>query len=121
MLFLVSIIVTLGMVKEGLSDRQRVKADKSTNYSKNRRIVKIAPVPKEQDPLAEARRKGSLRVKGIDANGETCMYSYHSEEVKCEDLLVGDLIVLKDNMKVPADCILIKCPASNGECQIQTG
>ena len=57
----------------------------------------------------------------MDANGETCMYAYHSEEVKCEDLLVGDLIVLKDNMKVPADCILIKCPASNGECQIQTG
>ena len=57
----------------------------------------------------------------MDAKGETCMYAYHSEEIKCEDLLVGDLIVLKDNMKVPADCILIKCPASNGECQIQTG
>ena len=46
---------------------------------------------------------------------------YHSEEVFCQDIKVGDLLILKDNMIVPADCIVIKVPSNNGECQIQTG
>ena len=31
------------------------------------------------------------------------------------------MLILKDNMIVPADCILIKAPSSTGECQVQTG
>jgi len=47
---------------------------------------------------------------------------YHFEEVKCQDIKVGDLLILKDNLIVPADCVLIKAPSNNsGECQIQTG
>lgn len=46
---------------------------------------------------------------------------YHYEEVKCQDIKVGDLLVLKDNLIVPADCVLIKTPSNSGECQIQTG
>ena len=57
----------------------------------------------------------------MDANKETCTYKYHSEEVFCQDIKVGDLLILKDNMIVPADCVVIKVPSNNGECQIQTG
>lgn len=46
---------------------------------------------------------------------------YHSEEIKCQDIKVGDLLILKDNMIVPADCVLIKAPSNYGECQVQTG
>ena len=42
---------------------------------------------------------------------------YHSEEVFCQEIKVGDLLILKDNMIVPADCIVIKVPSNNGECQ----
>lgn len=49
----------------------------------NRRIVKVAPVARDLDPLAEARCKNSIQVKGTDLNGEAQIYAYHSEEVKC--------------------------------------
>lgn len=47
---------------------------------------------------------------------------YQAEEVKSMDINVGDLLILNDNMIVPADCVLIKAPSNaGGECQIQTG
>jgi len=60
-------IVVLGMVKEGLSDAKRSQSDRKTNGSIHRRIVKVSPEAKDLDPLAEARRKDKLRLKGTNS------------------------------------------------------
>lgn len=83
MMLLVGSIVVLGMFKEGLSDHKRAKSDKRTNESMNRRVIKVVPQVKDLDPLAELSHQHSIQVKGTDSNGETQIYDYHFEEVKC--------------------------------------
>ena len=109
------------MLKEWLSDHKRSVADKEVNEKLNRRVVSVNVAKKSMDALSEARRQGSLKANGVNAKNETESYNYHSEEIKCQDIKVGDLLILKDNMIVPADCILIKTPSNYGECQVQTG
>ena len=115
-MLLVLAILTVGMIKEWISDHKRSVADKETNMKLHRRVVRVATVVKNEDPLSEARRRGSLKIKVSDENNEIQTFMYHSEEVKCMDIKVGDLLVLKDNMIVPADCVLVKAPCNNGEC-----
>ena len=119
---LVLSILTVGILKEWMSDHKRSVADNQVNKGLNRRVVRVTTAKKSEDALSEARRQGSLKTKGMDANRETVTFNYHSEEVFCQDIKVGDLLILKDNMVLPADCVLIKVPSGDsGECQIQTG
>ena len=71
---LVLSIVTLGILKEWLSDHKRSVADKLVNQGLNRRVVRVATAKKSEDALSEARRQGSLKCKGIDGNKETSTY-----------------------------------------------
>ena len=44
-----------------------------------------------------------------------------AESVCCQDIKVGDLIVLHSDTIVPADCLLLAAPSTGGECFVQTG
>ena len=80
---LVSVIVSLGIWKEWLSDHKRSKSDKLTNEFPHRRIVKVALSNKNEDALSQARRTNSLKTEGKYKNNETQQFSYFSEEIKC--------------------------------------
>ena len=48
--------------------------------------------------------------------------NFKSEDVESQFIKVGDLLILRDNMIVPADCILIKTLSNEkGQCSIRTG
>ena len=95
---MILIILFLGILKEGLSDYKRTKMDKLVNGVEHQRVVKVVNLNKSETPS----------------------YSYETETIHCQDIQVGDLIILKDNMVVPADCLLIKAPTTGGECAVAT-
>ena len=112
-LFLIIMITSLGMLKEFLSDYKRKKADREVNEQQFNIVVDVEVEQMEEDPLKLVRKK-SLSVKGADSKN----YGYYSAEVLCQDIKVGDLLLLKDDIILPADCIVLRTFSGSGECQI---
>ena len=40
------------------------------------------------------------------------------QQVLCQNVEVGDLLVLRDTMIVPADCLVLRVPSSSDHCEI---
>ena len=66
-MLLVLIILIIGILKEWLSDHKRSVADRQVNEKINRRVVSVTEAKKDTDALSEARRRGSLKTQGINA------------------------------------------------------
>lgn len=115
-LFLLIVIFALGMVKEFLSDYKRKVSDNETNHTRHSCVVGVQVHSKSADVIKEVRRRSLV----VQASNKVD-YNYFSKEVMCQDIKVGDLLILKDNMIVPADCVVIKTFSGSGECQVQTG
>ena len=116
-MLLVVAIVTLGMVKEFLSDYKRVRADKQTNNAEHKYLASVRQFSDKESALNSARRHKGIIVNDLQNPGQ--QFSYYTGDVLCQDIKVGDLLVLNDGMIVPADCILIKTLSDDTcECQV---
>ena len=79
-------VILLGMLKEFYADYMRWRADQKENS-----------------------RLYTVIVKG---EGD----DYDEEEVRCDELKVGDVIKLKDGEVAPADLFILTTKDSRGEC-----
>lgn len=79
-----SAIIFIGVLKEGLSDWSRHKSDKRTNETPVRKI-------------------GTLE-KGPNHHVNICL----------RDVKVGDILVLKDKEQIPADCVVLQVTNETG-------
>lgn len=72
-----SAIIFIGVLKEGLSDWSRHKSDKRTNETPVRKIGTLEEGPN------------------------------HKVNICLRDVKVGDILVLKDKEQIPADCVVL--------------
>jgi len=91
-LALISGIIALGMIKELLSDYKRHAADKQTNETRHRRVVGVDQSAETKDVIKEVRKR-FITFKSKDG----ARHNYYSNEVLCQDVKVGDLLVLQDD------------------------
>lgn len=86
------IILTIGILKEGLTDYSRHQQDKRTN---NTPTIKIGGVSNDQDEFVSTR---------------------------LADIKVGDVLFLKDKSQIPADCVVLRTKNDTGSAEgfIQT-
>lgn len=83
-------VIALSMLREGLEDYARHKSDRLMNSSQSSII----------DPAGPSHQRVILK--------------------QWASIQVGDLIVLKENEPIPADCLLLGSNLPTGMCYIQT-
>jgi magnesium-transporting ATPase (P-type) len=97
-----TILVLLGVLKEGLADYKRYKIDKETNSAPAMRLTgrlasKGSSINKSADKSTGINQVHAEPIGGI----------YEVEGCRTEDLIVGDIIRVDDDQAVPADCFLL--------------
>jgi phospholipid-translocating ATPase len=112
-----TILVLLGILKEGLADYKRHKIDKQTNAQPAMRLTGRRNGAGE----ASSPTKSPTKKNKIIAEEEINVTLYEVEKCKTEDLLVGDIIRVDDDQPVPADCFLLASEKSNNKEICQDG
>ena len=77
-LFLLTVIFTIGMLKEFLSDHKRKKADQQVNLTKYAAFVSLGQIDRETCPIQRVRQR-SFSAKGHDGQEK----EYFSNETFC--------------------------------------
>lgn len=93
-----SFIIMLGVVKELIGECKRYKEDK---------IVNATPVKR-------------LSLKGSKAYGENGANEPQFEDTTLAEVVVGDIIRVKDGEALPTDCVLIQVEDDKPECFVKT-
>lgn len=88
----------LGVVKELIGECKRYKEDK---------IVNATPVKR-------------LSLKGSKAYGENGANDPQFEDTTLAEVVVGDIIRVKDGEALPTDCVLIQVEDDKPECFVKT-
>ena len=86
-----SVIIGLGVVREGWADLKRHQQDKRIN---NTPASKIEPISSATDF-----DKSNLQFR---IQKKWCL-----KQIKTMDIQVGDIIMVRDDETVPADCVLL--------------
>ena len=136
-----SAMVSLGMMKEFIADYKRYKMDKTANGMPTRVLNGLLNKATEDSrqrrsesrEQAKRLRQGSAESPGgvnitIDKGSLDLgdHYRLDCEEVRTDELRVGDIIKVMDDEVVPADCFLLASGVSaededaNGQCFIAT-
>ena len=126
-----TILILLGVLKEGLADYKRYKIDKITNALPVNRITGRLTAELESNhtpnhgevsgrsgidfsspsPLATIKNSNNKVGVAIIEKDEfvdpRMYYHYVTEMCRTEDLVVGDIIRVDDDHPVPADCLLL--------------
>ena len=108
-----SAMISLGMAKEFLADYKRYKMDKTSNALPTRRLNgELRKATKDNRFIKQS--SSSIKVSHESINislDKTVNLSDHyrlaCDEVRTDELMVGDIIKVMDDEIVPADCFLL--------------
>ena len=116
------IVLGISMAQEGLADLRRHRADREVNNSKATIVRRSGPVapggegrilgwstPSERGGDAAAAAPAAAERKGGDC--------FH---VAWKDMLVGDLVLVRNMEQLPADLILLASSSEGGSAYIET-
>lgn len=110
-------MVSLGMIKEFIADYKRYRMDKTANAMPTRvlngKVNRATEDSRQRKREADLGKKRSLNDvnsvnisldKGLEGSDH---YRLDYDEVRTEELKVGDIIKVMDDEVVPADCFLL--------------
>ena len=107
-----SAMISLGMAKEFLADYKRYKMDKTSNGLPTRRLN--GGLSKATKDNRFIKQNSSFKNESQSINislDKTVNLSDHyrlaCDEVRTDELMVGDIIKVMDDEIVPADCFLL--------------
>ena len=143
-----SILIFLGVLKEGLADYKRYKIDKTTNAAPVHRLTGRTIPSKTNKFLNRSRtdinftreaskdagmftgssglKQSSNKVASlVEEESLKGVVEYEVEVCRTEQLMVGDIIRVDDDCAVPADCFLLaseknRMITEDGSCFIST-
>lgn len=109
------IIIGMGMLKEGLADLKRYQQDRRVN---NTPVKKVC--------LTESNFLTQDLTKSPDVSVNSAEKDlWKLEKINTMDIKVGDIICVKDDETVPADCVLLSTDPRRaeqlGQCFVSTG
>ena len=124
-------MISLGMVKEFMADYKRYKMDKTANGMPTRRLNgELSKATKDNRNIrnSDSRKNesGSINISLDKTMNLSDHYRLSCDEVRTDELMVGDIIKVMDDEIVPADCFLLTSgvgaedPDACGQCFIAT-
>ena len=108
-------VIGVGMFKELLDKQAREKFDEKTNNSIYWKVFHIDTIPRMGFDIDNEDMWGTLTSDFTDDEA----YYLGTNDVRSGDIQVGDLLWLKDDEVIPADCVILKIQNPKLECQIQ--
>jgi P-type E1-E2 ATPase len=101
-------MMLVGMCKEFAVEYKRFKDDSRVNAMQTSRMDPIAQIVK-QNTKSSALTATTPATKAI-AKGVSSF-----QQVPVSDIKVGDIVELKDDEQIPADCVILACDNKKGE------
>lgn len=111
-----SMIVLMGVLKEGFLEVEKWLSDKQVNATPYRKLVRSTDKAASPVNSNESGRADGVRFDFMEARN----FEYAFETVAFKDIKVGDILEIRDGETFPADCILLKTAQANGQVFVQT-
>ncbi|KAJ3057764.1 hypothetical protein HK102_010885, partial [Quaeritorhiza haematococci] len=121
-----SIFVTLSMAREAWDDYARHRQDTTENRTGTRRLkILSAPSDSTSDTPTHPSSRRTSRLGTFHRRSHADVHKAGSvelawDEVRWQDLHVGDIVRVHEQEFIPADLIVLSSPNPNGVCFIET-
>ena len=109
------LVIAVGILMDLLGKEERGKLDENTNNLIYWKVFHIDTIARNGFDIDNEDMWGTLSSDFADEDA----YYLGTNDVRSGDIQVGDLLWLKDDEVIPADCVILKIQNPKLECQIQ--